>query len=99
MIEKVGLFTFDTESQQLLGPEGFLQSQDYAAWKERFIAGQDTWFNFAVRGVQPGLAVQFEVPTGRGSEPAVAMLVSLQTAYAGWAGREDLLSSFKKEAS
>lgn len=86
----VGRFTYNPATSSLLGPKAFMESADYRQWRARFAAGRDTCYNFAVGGVQPGLAVQFEPITGRGSDPVVAMLVSLQTCFAGWHGLQTL---------
>jgi hypothetical protein len=72
----VGEFTFDTATDALVGPKAFLESGDYADWKARFSAGADPVFN-------AGLTYS--------PSPIMAMLVSIQTCYAGWHGRETFL--------
>jgi hypothetical protein len=72
-ITTVGEFTFDSATSEIQGPASFMASADFADWKRRFHAGQDVVF---AAGMEHS-------PT-----PEVAMLVSIQTCFAGWHGRE-----------
>jgi hypothetical protein len=71
---KVGEFEFDPATGTLTGPAAFMRSDDYAEWLARFNAGDDVVFRTGAAGASPS--------------PEVAMLVSVQTCYAGWHGRE-----------
>ena len=78
-ITTVGEFTYDPTTGAVSGPASFMRSSDYAAWRSRFESGTDTVFSFGAAHIgEPGYAASFEV----------AMLVSLQTCYAGWHGAE-----------
>lgn len=70
----VGEFEFDPATGTLTGPAAFMRSDDYAYWLARFKAGNDVVFNTGAAGASPS--------------PEIAMLVSVQTCYAGWHGRE-----------
>lgn len=72
----VGRFTYDEATGDLQGPADFMRSSDFAAWKRRFAAGNDTVFAVGME----------QSPT-----PVIAMLVSVQTCFAGWHGRETFL--------
>lgn len=70
---EVGRFSFDTATGELAGPAEFMKSRDFADWKRRFAAGADVVF-------QAGLE--------HSPSAEVAMLVSVQTCFAGWHGME-----------
>ncbi len=68
----VGEFTYDTETGKVSGPAAYMKSEHYSDWKTRFVSGRDVVFNAGAGGLSPSVEV--------------AMLVSLQTNYAGWHG-------------
>lgn len=70
----VGEFEFDPATGTLTGPAAFMRSADYAGWLARFQSGNDVVFSTGAAGASPS--------------PEVAMLVSVQTCYAGWHGME-----------
>lgn len=83
----VGEFTYDASTKAVSGPASFMRSDDYASWRSRFQSGQDTVFNFGASHIgESGYAANFET----------AMLVSLQTCYAGWHGRQTFLRTLER---
>ena len=72
----VGQFTYDPATREVSGPAGFMRSGAYETWRTKLYTGADVVFDFGVR--EPA------------SNPVTAMLVSLQTAYAGWHGAQTL---------
>lgn len=69
----VGRFVLDTTTSELSGPRAFMESTDFADWKRGFDAGTDVVFRAGLE----------HSPT-----PEIAMLVSIQTCFAGWHGRK-----------
>jgi hypothetical protein len=69
----VGKFQYDTTTGELAGPAAFMESTDFADWKRRFAAGTDVVFRSGME---------------HSPSPEVAMLVSVQTCFAGWHGME-----------
>lgn len=83
----VGEFEFDPATGTLTGPAAFMRSADYAEWLARFKAGNDPVFRVGM-GCAPTPGAIF-CPDGPQSPNAgTAMLVSVQTCYAAWHGRE-----------
>ena len=72
----VGRFTYDSADGSIQGPKAYI-GERFDAVMNGIYAGRSTVFNFA---------------TAQGSEPAAAILVALQTDYAGWKGTRDLVN-------
>ena len=66
-------------SGTISGPAPFMRSEDFASWKRAMEAGSLESFNRTAR-LSPSIEI--------------AILVSLQTCYAAWHGRETFLASF-----
>lgn len=67
----VGAFTFDPATGEVSGPAAYMREQGFDRLR-KIESGHDTVFNFGASGASPSAEV--------------AMLVSLQTDYAGWVG-------------
>jgi|GEM_PF-2061033 hypothetical protein len=71
----VGEFEYNPERHSIIGPKEYLDEQGEALLK-RIIAGEDFIFNFTAH---------------QSPDVVTAVLVRLQTDYAGWKGMRDLL--------
>lgn len=70
MIE-VGVFKYDPETKEVSGPAEYMREQGFERMR-KIERGEDVVFNYGAGGASPS--------------PEVALLVSLQTDYAGWKG-------------
>jgi hypothetical protein len=68
----VGRFTYDTATSSLSGPKEYMESEQYRELIRSIEAGRNHVFNYGARGASP------DVET--------ALLVTVQTDYAGWHG-------------
>jgi hypothetical protein len=75
----VGRFSWDAETGTLAGPKEFMLEQGNALL-DRILDGEDPIFNMTAH----------QSPT-----IPVAVLVRLQTAFAGWIGQQELLCQLK----
>lgn len=74
-----GAFTYNTETNVVSGPAEYMKEQGNARL-DRILAGQDVVFNMGCT---------------RSPSVEMAVLVSLQTDYAGWKGTRQLLNSLR----
>lgn len=73
---EVGSFTFDRETSQISGPADYM-SERFSERLAEIEAGRCTVFNYGAAHIgEPGFAESIEV----------ALLVAIQTDYAGWHG-------------
>lgn len=79
MVKTVGEFTMDTETGTVTGPAAYMEERGFDRMRA-IEAGRDAVFNF-------GCCKSPDVYT--------AVLVSLQTDYAGWKGTRQLLAGLK----
>jgi len=79
MVKTVGQFTFNTETNVVEGPAEYMREQG-SARLERIMSGNDVVFNMGVT---------------RSPDVYTAVLVSLQTDYAGWKGTRQLLAGLR----
>lgn len=77
MIE-VGAFKYDPESKMLSGPKEYMEERGDEKLEE-ILSGKSTVANFGM--------------TGASGSPERAVLVALQTDYAGWKGLQSLKSN------
>jgi len=75
----VGAFTYNRETGEVSGPEEYMRERGFARIA-RIEAGQDVVFNMGCT---------------RSPNVETAVLVSLQTDYAGWKGTRQLLNSLR----
>lgn len=75
---KIGEFVYDAESNTLTGPAEYMREQGNK-FVEDALAGRSAVLNYALTN-------------GGGSDPVRALLVALQTNYAGWKGTRDLVA-------
>lgn len=76
MVHEVGRFTFDDETGVVEGPAEYMNERGSARLKS-ILDGTDVLFNYGCH---------------KSPNVYVAVLVSLQTDYAGWAGTRNLLA-------
>lgn len=82
---EVGAFVYEDGS--VTGPAEYMREQGFARIR-KIEAGEDVVFNIGVgRGTPAGSWLQADGP--QSPSPEVALLVSLQTDYAGWKGAKD----------
>lgn len=79
MVKTVGQFTIDTETGTVTGPADYMNEQG-SARLERILSGDDVVFNYGAT---------------RSPDVFTAVLVSLQTDYAGWKGTRQLLAGLR----
>jgi len=79
MVKTVGQFTIDTETCEITGPAAYMEEQGNARLKA-ILAGEDVVFNMGAT---------------RSPDVFTAVLVSLQTDYAGWKGTRQLLAGLR----
>lgn len=72
-VTTVGAFTFDPSDSTIAGPAEFMRSDDY----RRTIAG-----------IESGSSMTFRAAMQHSPNFETALLVTIQTAYAGWAGMQ-----------
>jgi hypothetical protein len=72
-ITKVGEFTFDTATSTVSGPAKYMRSSEYAA---------------CVRSIENGTSHVFRAGVEHSPSVEVALLVTIQTDYAGWHGMQ-----------
>lgn len=72
-LTEVGRFTFDSTTGTVTGPADYMRSADYAA---------------CIRSIESGTSHVFRAGLEHSPSVEVALLVTIQTDYAGWAGRE-----------
>lgn len=72
----VGEFTYDSNHSSILGPAAYMRSADYAECMASIKAGTNHTFQACLEH-----SPSFEV----------ALLVTIQTNYAGWHGRETFI--------
>lgn len=75
----VGRFTYNKETNEVSGPAEYMEERGFAKL-DAIMAGTDVLFNF---GCVKSPSVE------------VAVLVSLQTDYAGWKGTRQLLAGLR----
>jgi len=73
---RVGEFTFD--GQYVTGPKDFMESESWRHLREQIAHGQNAVLNYAIS-------------SGQSPSVEVALLVTIQTHYAGWRGTRDFL--------
>ena len=72
-VTTVGRFTFDSTTGEISGPADYMRSSDFARCKTAIENGTNVVFRAAVlEGLSPNVET--------------ALLVAVQTDYAGWAG-------------
>lgn len=74
MIKRVGEFSIDTDTSTISGPAEYMRERGNDRI-DRIAAGLDTVFNFALREHR---------------DQDMAVLVSIQTDYAGWKGMRQI---------
>ncbi len=72
-ITTVGEFTFDSTTSTISGPASYMKSDDYAR---------------CIASIQNGTSLTFRACTEHSPSFEVALLVTIQTDYAGWHGME-----------
>ena len=78
-IIECGAFTYNTETNQVAGPAAYMAEKG-SARLERIMNGQDVVFNMGCT---------------RSPSVEMAVLVSLQTDYAGWKGTRQSLAGLR----
>ncbi len=76
-MKTVGEFTYDEQTQTVAGPALYMEEQGNERL-DRIMSGDDVVFNMGCT---------------RSPDVITAVLVALQTNYAGWKGTRDLLAS------
>ena len=77
----VGRFTYDPETQTVSGPAQYMRDQGNAKLAA-ICAGRDEAFNLSA---------------GYSPDVVTAILVALQTDFAGWLGYQQLFGSWRRE--
>jgi isoaspartyl peptidase/L-asparaginase-like protein (Ntn-hydrolase superfamily) len=69
----VGAFTYDPTTSTVSGPASYMRSDDYAR---------------CIAGIMDGTSHTFRACMEHSPTPEIALLVTIQTNYAGWHGME-----------
>lgn len=77
---QVGEFTFDPTDSTITGPASYMRSAEYAR---------------CIASIQDGTSHTFRACCEHSPSFEVALLVTIQTDYAGWHGRETFLRTLE----
>lgn len=80
---EVGEFTLTAEGT-LTGPAAYMESEEYATTMRQIQAGTEPVFKYGAAGASPSAEI--------------ALLVAVQTSYAGWKGARQLLGALERSA-